>query len=245
MNAALLSPCRRTRRGTVRPARHLSTRCPRHQHTRVRQTRRSRSLLSGHSPAGVRRLPLRRKAAPQRQCSSSSRARASIATITSCRAPASRANQESRSSRSRCDATTARTGRAAPLPPRSALSCGNRPRRRGCSPRGSGSRQRWPRGRPSTAGLHQFRPPRRRAAGGRLCPTAAARPPAPRLLLWCLQHPRTWLAQGRVELGGRAVGVALRAIRPLRDSHHQVTHAHAVTDAGLGVRLVTRCCSAP
>ncbi len=50
---------------------------------------------------------------------------------------------------------------------------------------------------------------------------------------------------GRVELGGRAVGVALRAIRPLRDSHHQVTHAHAVTDAGLGVRLVTRCCSAP
>ncbi len=108
MNAALLSPCRRTRRGTVRPARHLSTRCPRHQHTRVRQTRRSRSLLSGHSPAGVRRLPLRRKAAPQRQCSSSSRARASIATITSCRAPASRANQESRSSRSRCDATTAR-----------------------------------------------------------------------------------------------------------------------------------------
>ena len=50
---------------------------------------------------------------------------------------------------------------------------------------------------------------------------------------------------GRVELGGRAVGVALRAIRALRDSHHQVTHARAVTDAGLGVRLVTRCCSAP
>ena len=62
----------------------------------------------------------------QTRSSVSSRARASIATITSCRAPASRANQESRSSRSRCDATTARTGRAAPLPPRSALSCGNR-----------------------------------------------------------------------------------------------------------------------
>ena len=67
MNAALLSPCRRAGRRTVRPARHLSTRCPRHQHTRVRQTRGSRPLLSGHSPAGVRRLPLRRKAAPQRQ----------------------------------------------------------------------------------------------------------------------------------------------------------------------------------
>ena len=66
------SPCRRARRGTVRPARHSSTRCPRHQHTRVRQTRRSRSLLIGHSPASVRRLPLRRKAAPQRQCCSSS-----------------------------------------------------------------------------------------------------------------------------------------------------------------------------
>ena len=97
MNAALLSPCRRARRGTVRPARHVSTRCPRHQHTRVRQTRGSRSLLSGHSPASIRRLPLRRKAAPQRQCSSSSFGEATGHVF---RSPSGCANRTHR--RSRC-----------------------------------------------------------------------------------------------------------------------------------------------
>ena len=73
MNAALLSPCRcrRARRGTVRPARHLSTRCP-GTNTPGSDTPEARARCTGDSPAGVRRLPLRRKAAPQRQCSSSS-----------------------------------------------------------------------------------------------------------------------------------------------------------------------------
>ena len=37
---------------------------------------------------------------------------------------------------------------------------------------GAEAAEHWPRCRPPTAGLHQFGPPRRRAAGGRLCPKA-------------------------------------------------------------------------
>ena len=53
-------------------------------------------------------------------------------------------------------------------------------------PGGAAAAERRPRGRPSTAGLHQLRPPRRRAAGGRLCPVATVWVVTAKLLLSCL-----------------------------------------------------------
>jgi hypothetical protein len=52
---------------------------------------------------------------------------------------------------------------------------------------GAEAAERRPRGRPSTAGFHQFGPCLRRGSGGRVCPIPAARAAAAPRLLYCLQ----------------------------------------------------------
>ena len=59
---------------------------------------------------------------------------------------------------------------------------------------GAEAAERRPRGRPSTAGFHQFGPCLRRGSGARLCPIPAARAPSAALLLCCLQDSVAWLA---------------------------------------------------
>jgi hypothetical protein len=61
-------------------------------------------------------------------------------------------------------------------------------------PGGADAAERRPRGRPSTAGFHQFGPCLRRGSGGRLCPIPPVRAPPAALLLCCLQDSVAWLA---------------------------------------------------